>query len=381
MAAVWKDQLDRFRQMIEQDVASGLYYGAAVRVGRGGELVFNETIGHADGAASRPLQPDCVFTIFSMTKAFTNVLLLRAIEQGRFALTTRVSEVIPEFAGPPREQATFFHLLTHTSGWPGLWEMQPNGYIGNHAELMAQIYAQVHGAIEPGKRCDYQPMVNHALMGEALRRTDAKGRALRDIYREDLFEPLGMHDTALGVRAALQPRHVVPDTRGVIPAASPGRTKPGPFGVFEEEEAEMPHVGCVSTADDVWRFAEMLRRGGELDGARILSPRTIALARRNWTGEMENELYRGLALTCGGQGYPAYIGLGFSLKGEKVVPSQYGTLTGVGTFGNNGAGSTLFWVDPEADATFVCLTAGVMQEWENIKRFQRYSDAVAAAMI
>jgi CubicO group peptidase (beta-lactamase class C family) len=88
-----------------------------------------------------------------------------------------------------------------------------------------------------------------------------------------------------------------------------------------------------------------------------------------------------MALTMGGKGYPAYLGLGFSLKGEQIIPSQYGTLTSVGTFGNNGAGSSIFWVDPEADASFVCLTTGVMNEWENIKRFQRYSDAAAAAML
>ncbi|HEX7955228.1 MAG TPA: serine hydrolase domain-containing protein, partial [Burkholderiales bacterium] len=230
-------------------------------------------------------------------------------------------------------------------------------------------------------RCNYQPLVNHALMGEALRRTDPKGRYVRDIFREDLFEPLKMSDTALGVRRDLQPRHVIPDLRGTLPVATPGRTKPGPHGLFEEEDAEMPHVGCISTGDDMWRFAEMLRRGGERDGARIVSPTTLQAARRNWTGDKENELYRWLALTMGSTGYPAYIGLGFSLKGEKIVPSQYGTLTNVGTFGNNGAGSSIFWVDPVADVSFVCLTSGVMHEWANIGRFQRYSDMVACAIV
>lgn len=381
MTQVWQQQLDHFKAMIEQDIAKGLFYGASVRVGRAGKLVFDVTIGNAQADGLTALQRDSVFSIFSMTKAFTNVLVLRAIEQGRFALTTKVCEIIPEFAGPPRNEVTFFHLLTHTSGWPGMWEVKPQGYVGDLDELIVDIIERVHGTIEPGKRCDYQPMINHALMGEALRRTDAKQRSIRDIFREDLFEPLRMHDTAMGVRADLQPRHVVPDLRGTLPVESPGRTKPGPYGIFEEEHAEMPHVGCVSTADDMWRFAEMLRGGGQLDGARILAPRTIELARRNWTGDMDNELYRWLALTMGGKGYPAYIGLGFSLKGEAIIPSQYGTLTSVGTFGNNGAGSSVFWIDPVADATFVCLTSGVMNEWENIKRFQRYSDAVAAAMV
>jgi len=381
MAEIWQEQLNHFKSMIEQDIARGLFFGASVRVGRAGKLVFNEIIGHEDAEGTRPLKADSVFSIFSMTKAFTNILTLRAIEQGRFALTTKVVDIIPEFAGPPRDKATFFHLLTHTSGWPGMWELKPGTYQGDFDEVIAAVLEVVHGTIEPGQRCDYQPFVNHALMGEALRRTDPKGRSLRDIFREDLFEPLGMRDTALGVRKDLQSRHVVPDMRGTLPVTLPGRTKTSPYGMFEEEEAEMPHVGCVSTADDIYRFAEMLRRGGELDGARILSPGTIRLAHQNWTGDMENELYRGLALSTGGEGYPAYIGLGFSLKGEKVIPSQYGTLTNVGTFGNNGAGSTLFWVDPVADASFLCLTAGVMNEWENIKRFQRYSDAVAASMI
>lgn len=381
MTQVWQQQLDHFKVMIEQDIAKGLFYGASVRVGRAGKLVFDETIGNAQADGLTALQRDSVFSIFSMTKAFTNVLVLRAIEQGRFALTTKVCEIIPEFAGPPRNEVTFFHLLTHTSGWPGMWEVKPQGYVGDLDELIVDIIERVHGTIEPGKRCDYQPMINHALMGEALCRTDAKQRSIRDIFREDLLEPLRMHDTAMGVRADLQPRHVVPDLRGTLPVESPGRTKPGPYGIFEEEHAEMPHVGCVSTADDMWRFAEMLRGGGQLDGARILAPRTIELARRNWTGDMDNELYRWLALTMGGKGYPAYIGLGFSLKGEAIIPSQYGTLTSVGTFGNNGAGSSVFWIDPVADATFVCLTSGVMNEWENIKRFQRYSDAVAAAMV
>jgi len=381
MAKFWQAQFDHFKEMVAKDIADGLYYGASIRVGRGGEQLFNETLGSAYAEGKQPLKPDSVFSIFSMTKAFTNILTLRAIEQGRYALTTKIVDIIPEFAGPPRDRATFFHLLTHTAGWPGLWEVKPGGYVGNLAETINDICQYVMGTTEPGERCNYQPLVNHALMGEALRRTDPKGRSLRDILREDLFEPLGMRDTAMGVRKDLQPRHVVPDMRGTLPVETPGRTKPGPYGIFEEEEAEMPHVGCVSTADDIYRFAEMLRRGGELDGARILSPGTIRLAHQNWTGDMENELYRGLALSTGGEGYPAYIGLGFSLKGEKVIPSQYGTLTNVGTFGNNGAGSTLFWVDPVADVSFVCLTSGVMHEWANVGRFQRYSDAVASAML
>lgn len=381
MGKVWVERLDHFKKMIEKDIQSGLFYGAAVRVARHGELVFDETIGSAYAQGKSPLAKDAVFSIFSMTKSFTNILVLRAIEMGKFALTTRIAEIIPEFSGMPRDQATFFHLLTHTAGWPGLWELKPGGLVDRLDEVIADICTSVHAVVEPGTRCNYQPLVNHALMGEALRRVDDKKRALRDIFREDLFEPLKMRDTALGVRSDLKSRHVVPDMRGTLPVTTPGRTKPGPYGIFEEEDAEMPWVGCVSTADDIWRYTEMLRRGGELDGARILAPRTLELARQNWTGDMENELYKWLALSVGWKPYPANIGLGFALKGNTPHYGMFGTLTSAGTFGNNGAGSTVFWVDPVADATFVCLTSGVMFEAHNLLRFQRYSDTVASAML
>ncbi|WP_068083979.1 serine hydrolase domain-containing protein [Novosphingobium rosa] len=381
MAEMWQDRLDHFKEMVRDDIAKGLYYGAAIRVGRGGKLVFSDTVGNKYADGGQAIEPNSVFSIFSMTKAFTNILTLRAIEMGRFALTTRVSDIIPEFAGPPRDQATFYHLLTHTAGWPGLWEVRPGGLQDQLAEVIDEICTYVHGTTEPGMRCNYQPLINHALMGEALRRTDPKQRSLRDIFREDLFEPLKMFDTAMGVRKDLQPRHIVPDMRGTLPVQTPGHTNKSPYGMFEEEFAEMPHVGCVSTADDMWRFTEMLRGGGVLDGARILSPRTLKLASTNQTGDMENELYRWLALSMGWKPYQAYLGLGFSLKGPATIYSQYGTLTSEGTFGNNGAGSSIYWVDPVADATFVCLTAGVMHEGANILRFQRYSDTIASAMI
>jgi len=141
----------------------------------------------------------------------------------------------------------------------------------------------------------------------------------------------------------------------------------------------MPWVGLVSTAYDLWRFAEMLRRGGELDGRRILGPATLDLATRNHTGDKPNELYMQLAKARGWEPYPAYIGIGFVVRGEQICHHQFGTLSSPRTFGNHGAGSTLLWVDPQRDISFVCLTAGVMDEGDNIERFQRLSDIALSA--
>ena len=139
-------------------------------------------------------------------------------------------------------------------------------------------------------------------------------------------------------------------------------------------------MGAASTTADLTRFAEMLRHGGELDGVRILSPVMVALARRNHTGDLPNELYRSVALRAGYPAPPAYIGLGFSVRGTALVRHQFGTLTSPETFGNYGAGSTEFWIDPVLDVTFVGLSAGLLGQAPNIERYQRLSDIVVGAL-
>ncbi len=381
MSGFWHERLQDLKAVIEHDVESGAYYGAVLRVMRGGVLGFDEAIGFADSDKSKPLAKDNVFSIFSTSKAFTNILILRAIEQGRFALTTRVSDIIPEFTGEPRCRATFFHLLTHTAGMPGVWIPRPGMYLDRLDELFDAVIQNVHGTVEPGTRCDYSPLANHVLMAEALRRTDAKGRRFRDILREDLFEPLGMNDTSLGLRPDLNARHVRPDLRGTVPIKHLSRTIPGDHALFEDPDVEAPHMGCASTVPDISRFAEMLRRGGEYEGVRILSPRMIQMARRVWTREFPNELYRAVHLKEGWEVMPAYMGLGFNVRGTQIGPHQLGTLTSPETFGNYGAGSALFWVDPELDVSFACLTAGVMTQAANIARFQKLSDLVVSACV
>jgi CubicO group peptidase (beta-lactamase class C family) len=376
-----RERLHHLTTVIRQDIAQGRYHGAVIRVSLNGEVGLDEVIGAADAEQSKPLARDSVFSIFSLTKAFTNVLGLRAVELGRLALTTKVVDVIPEFKGAPRDKSTLYHLLTHTNGMPGVWIPKPNMFQDRLDELVQAVCENVHGVVDPGLRCDYSPLANQVLIGEMLRRTDPKGRGFGDLIREDLFEPLKMVDTHMGVRPDLRARKVVPDMRGVIPIQCLGRTQPGPFSLFEEEVCEAPHVGAVSTTADLWRFAEMLRRGGELDGARILSPRMIEKARQNHTGELYNELYRGVALRAGWTDPPpAYIGLGFSVRGPRIVHHQFGTLTSPETFGNYGAGTTMFWVDPTIGLTFACLTAGVMTQAANIERYQRLSDIAVSAV-
>jgi CubicO group peptidase (beta-lactamase class C family) len=374
-------QLDALTAAVERDIAADLYFGGVISVKRGGQPAYHKTFGHSSPAKDRKVAEDSVFSLFSVTKAFTNILIFQAIERGLLTLTTPVAKIIPEFAGGLRDRITVFHLLTHSAGLPSMFEARPGMYIDRLAEVIAAI-CQVALPIEaPGVRIDYAPLFNHALLGETARRLDLKKRSYRQILHEDLFAPLGMKDTSMGVRRDLKERHLIPEFRGNYPIQHLGHSNLGPNGAFEEEDAEMPWVGCVSTASDMMRFAEMLRGGGTLDGRRIVSRAMVERARTIWTGDKPNEFYANGIRAAGGIAPPANIGLGFSVRGPQMGTSLFGTLASPGAFGAHGAGTTIFWVDPERDISFVGLMTGLMKTIDNLWRWERLSDIVHAAAL
>jgi CubicO group peptidase (beta-lactamase class C family) len=375
-----QSRLAHLQSVVKADIAAGLYHGLVLKVARGGKVALDVTIGSADAEQSKPLQPDSVFNLFSITKSFTNVLTLRAIELGQFALTTRISDLIPEFSGHGRENIQMWHLLSHQAGFPITFEVKPGMYIDNFDEMVAAVIEVIRPVELPCATVAYSPLIHHVLMGEALRRTDPQRRSYRQQVQDDILTPLKMKDTAVGLRKDLKPRKVVPDFRGNYPIGHRGHSNYGPNGAFEEEHAEMPWVGIVSSVPDMFRYTEMLRLDGALDGARILSPATLALARRNFTGDKPNELHAQRGKERGWDPSPAYIGLGFFLRGTVLSHHMFGTLASPGTFGNYGAGTTIFWVDPERDLSFVCLSAGLMESNANTERFQRLADIVISAV-
>ncbi len=376
-----QQRLADLEKVIRADIEAGLYHGAVIKVARAGQVALQSAIGAADAAQTQPLALDSVFSIFSITKAFTNTLVLRAIEHGRFALTSGVSELIPEFSGHGREKVQIWHLLSHQAGFPIIFELKPGMYIDRFDDMVAAVIDLVKPAEPPCTTVAYSPLANHVLLAECVRRSDPQRRGYRRLVQDEILTPLRMKDTSVGLRADLRARKVVPDFRGNYPIGHRGHSNLGPNGAFEEEHAEMPWVGIASTVPDMFRFAEMFRQNGALDGARILSPATLALARRNWTGEKPNELYAARGRERGWDPSPGYIGLGFSLRGTALCRHMFGTLASPGTFGNYGAGTTLFWIDPERDLSFTFLSAGLMESNANIERFQKLSDMVISAAV
>jgi CubicO group peptidase (beta-lactamase class C family) len=374
-------RLGELRAAVQEDVQRQRYLGGVLLVARQGEVGLLEAWGHADENRMRAVEPDSVFSLLCITKAFTNVLALRAVEQGRLALTTKVVDLIPAFTGRGREQITLLHLLTQTSGMPGVYSPRTGMNLDGLDEVIAAICDHIYPAGPTDDKIVHSPMINHALMGEMVRRCDPHGRSYRQLVEQDILEPLQMRDTAVGVRRDLAARHLVPEFRGNGSIDHPGASNLGPNGALQEENAQMPWLGIVSTARDLFRFAEMLRLGGQLAGRRVLAPGTVEWALRCRTGLRPSESYRRLAEARGWPLMPAYQGLGFSLRGDELGATVFGAFSSPGTFGHNGQGSTLFWVDPARELCFIGLTTGVMNSGDNIERWQRLSDiAVSAAL-
>lgn len=370
---------------MQRDIDNELYDGAVIKIARHGEIALDEALGYADRPAGRKAAHDDIFKVFSLTKAFTNTLILRAIDRGLLALTTPVVDVLPEFRGRDmfrsgrKHQINIGHLLTHRAGLSPT--PKPVGYDRIHdlnTVIAAICEMDVVGV--PGTEFNYSPTLNHALMGEIARRVFGAD-TFRDLARTEIFDPLGMADTSFGV-SDRQKQRLVP-VRPAMPAASWITDEDTRLvaAAADRPDAEMPWVGSVTTAGDVFAFAEMLRLGGSRDGQRILSPAILDKATTLQTGDMINELYRHLAEPRGWETPPGNMGLGFALGGAGLRISQFGTLSSARAYGNFGAGSTLFWVDPDRQITFVCLTAKVIEESENIARFQRISDMVLSAAL
>ena len=372
------ERLERLSKVIQADIDAERYDGCEVIVGRGGMIAYHAHFGWADRAQGRRVERDQPFVTMSIGKQFVVALLLNRIERGDVSFTTRVSDVIPEFGTRGKERITIAQMLTHTAGMPAMFPPIAPELVVNLAAVVAATCAALPECL-PGTRVNYSAVVAHAVLAEVVRRCDGSRRSFQQLVAEDLFAPLGMRQSSLGVRPDLAKR--------LAPVVARDRRR----GLFEPEalemlgavlnaESEVPAGGYVSTAADVYRFAEMLRRGGELEGTRILSPATVELVQVNQTGDQPNSLWDYTYAFRGWEPFPANLGLGFFLRGQGIHPTPFGTLASPDTFGGFGAGSNVFWIDPLRDVSYVFLSSGLMEDSYSVDRHQRLSDLVFAAL-
>src|SRR4051794_33090476 len=327
-------------------------------------------------ASAGPASVDTVWRIYSMTKPVTSVAAMMLWEQGAFELTDPVSDYLPAFADTPVyaggtatkpvtvpqvEPMRMWHLLTHTSGLTYGFrhvhvvdEMYRNaGYEWNAPEGVdladaVDAWARLPLLFQPGTEWNYG--VSTDVLGRVVE--VLSGRPLDAFFAEHIFEPLGMTDSGFWVEPAQQER------LAALYAIAPGLPSKIRYDVMGDIARSKPSWlsgggGLVSSIADYHRFTQMLLNGGELDGERILGPRTVSYM-------TSNHLPGGTDLESFGRrifSEVRYDGVGFGL-GVAVVhdPVAFKTLTSAGEFNWGGAASTAFYVDPAEQLTVVLMT-------------------------
>lgn len=370
------DRLEHLFRAIERTLGTDLI-GGSFLVARRGRIVAERALGVVDPDSGRIGKVDDVFCLFSATKPMTATLLLQRVDAGEVRLTDRVADFIPEFGAAGKDRITVAQVLTHTAGFANLApDWLPTSW-GDWDGTIARICAQ---SVEhdPGSAVVYHALTGSWILAEIARRVDGGRRSFATMMSQDVFAPLGMHDTSIGIRSDLEPRRVP------IRALESGGA-PFPLEFLESfndlRTAAIPGGGGYSTARDVARFYQAWLGGGALGGARILSPALVDLATQNHTGEMCDRVFDLVRIPMRWDPFPAYRGLGFFLRGTALAPTYFGTLASERTFGHPGASSIMAWADPARDLVFVALTAGLISEARHILRFQQLSDLVLASVV
>ncbi len=373
-------RLHRLREVLDADIADGKYDGALVAVGRGGRLAAVEEVGFSDRQGQKAIRQTDLLLTMSICKQFLNVVALSFVERGLVQLTQPVAEVLPDFGQRGKSRIALWHLLTHTSGvFSGVAPLPPEDLL--EYEKWVEYVCGTAPECEPGSQVIYSLLGVHAVLASMLVAVDPDKRTLRQILQDELFDPVGMHDTSLGPSGDGRPiapvvqRYARPS--GIFDAAE----IEGLGGLVTAEGSEFPGGGGITSILDLWRFAEMLRAGGLAGDHRILSPATIELATRNWTGDKVNSLFNYASMCGGGSRGRRRSGSGSSSAARPSRLDRCPTSQVPGPSVGGGRGSTIFWVDPERDLTFAMLTTGILEDTDHIVRCQKLSDLVLAAVV
>jgi CubicO group peptidase (beta-lactamase class C family) len=371
-------RLKRVADALNADIESGRIHGAAVMASLHGEVILDFASGYADKAAGRLLDRDSVLCTMSVAKAIVNVLTLSLVERGLLRLHAPVVEVIPEFESAGKEQVSLAHLLTHTGGLPqGMPSVTPE-VLGSVEALTAHVCG-LPMVGRAGEQVSYSMVVAQSVIAAMCLRASGGGRDFATMLAQEVLEPLGMHDTSLGLREDLAKRAcpvrmAAPDPNAeIIEYVGELFTTPG---------VEIPAGGMFTTIGDLHRFTEMLRRGGELDGVRILSPAMLRYSTQNYTGSLRNMVWDSILPSRNWQPTPASFGLGFHVQGEQRLPGQsrFGALMSPRAFGGFGAGSSGCWVDPDHDLAVSFLSTGLLEESHHVERTGVLSDMIISSL-
>ncbi|MFI7120328.1 serine hydrolase domain-containing protein [Amycolatopsis sp. NPDC049868] len=370
-------RLGRIDRRFDRYVEDGVLPGYHIVISRSGEVVYSHCGGYRDRERLLPVNDSTRWRIYSMTKPITSVAAMMLYEEGAFELTDPIGRYLPEFADmrvytasaaartpvtvPATEPIRVWHLLTHTAGLTYGFQHShrvdalyraagydfgtPQGVdLGSGCEAFAGFPL----LFNPGTAWNYS--VSTDVLGHLL--SVISGWSLDKVLAEYVLNPLAMSETGFSV-----------DEDAADDLAAMYLLDEGSGRVVRGSEVTVPGVakpdflsgggGLISTAHDYQRFTQMLLRGGELDGIRLLGPRTVDYMTQNHLPGGSD--LRGVVRS--GYGETGMNGVGFGLGFSVVLdPMSTGTLGTAGEFAWGGAANTIFWVDPVEELTVLFFT-------------------------
>lgn len=359
------EKLARVDEVITGLVKERKLAGSVVMVARRGKIVHLRSSGRMDIEADKPMRDDAIVRIYSMSKSITTAAALMLCDEGKLQLDDPVSKHLPEMKGCqvhdqegpflPEQEMTVRDLMRHTSGltygtgtsgndfadrrFKEANVMDPNSTLADMATKLGRIPL----AFEPGK--DWRYGVSSDLLGRIVE--VVSGQSLDEFFQQRLFKPLDMKDTGFFVPSEKLERfaaNYTSDGKGKLTLLD----APATSLYLKRPNLLSGGGGLVSTARDYMRFLMMVARGGELDGVRILSDRSVRLMTTNQVPASVGWIKFG-GLVREGVGF----GLGFSVRDK--VTGDWDPRGRVGEYGWGGAASTHYWASPKDDLIVITL--------------------------
>ncbi|HEY2381937.1 MAG TPA: serine hydrolase domain-containing protein [Terriglobia bacterium] len=364
------ERLKRVHDLMERRIAARDISGAVTLVARNGQIAYLDAQGVMDIETNKPMTKDAIFRIASMTKPIVGTAILMMMEEGKVRLTDPVSRFIPEFkelkvavaqpapgqagargaaprfyAVPAEREITIKDLLTHTSGLvsgsistaeAGKIQRKPGETLADYIPRLGQVPLE----FQPGSRWSYSPGAGFDTLGRIVE--IVSGQSLDQFLKQRIFDPLGMKDTFFNISEPQKSR-VVTMYQKTAKGLEKSANQPAPPTTYFSGSG-----GLSSTADDYVKFAQMLVNGGQLNGKRLLSPRSVELMGSPFAPD-----------TLPGRARGEAWGLSVRVITDAVAR---GTYLSNGSFGWQGAFGTHFWVDPKEKLVGLLLVQTSNQE-------------------
>ena len=351
-------RLETTKAVFKGDVDAKRLPGAVLLMARNGKIAFYDVVGFQDRATQTPMKKDSIFRIASMSKPITTVAAMILAEENKLDVGAPVAQYLPEFkdvkvgadGALPKRPMTIQDLMRHTSGLTyGLFGNSPidqmyrkaNIFSAKSLDEMVKLIAGMPLLHQPGEFWEYS--VSTDVLGRVVE--VVSGTDLDSFVRERITAPLKMNDTGFWVKPEAVSRLAKPD---------------GQANAAFENATQKPNIfsgggGMLSTAGDYARFSQMLLNGGELDGVRILAPKTIALMTSDQLPATV-ERHTPVAIAIGSFGPVPEMGTSFGLGFAVRVDAGRNPMPGsVGDFSWGGITGTLFWVDPQTKLVAVLM--------------------------